>query len=145
MCVLLFTDFIQEAKNSERAARYFRNNKIVRIPGVFWVCSLLVPTTYLCIVSNYRLDPFLFVQWSCKHIRINLIFFIMPMRYEFDRLFTGFDNKPGFNNAVLQWTQGMACLLLAIYKILQLYLYLHFLLIICEPCYLYYVCFPPMA
>lgn len=69
----------------------------------------------------------------------------MPMKYEFDRLFTGSDNKPGFNNAVLQWTQGMAFLLLAIYKILQLYLYPHILLIICEPCYLYYVCFPPMA
>lgn len=34
------TDFVQEAKNSERTARNFRNNKVVRIPGVFWVCGL---------------------------------------------------------------------------------------------------------
>ncbi|CAL5189920.1 unnamed protein product [Lathyrus oleraceus] len=29
-------DFVQEARNSERAAKNFRNNKIVRIPNVFW-------------------------------------------------------------------------------------------------------------
>jgi aarF domain-containing kinase len=30
-------DFVQEARNSERAAKNFRNNKMVRIPHVFWV------------------------------------------------------------------------------------------------------------
>ncbi|XP_058748064.1 uncharacterized protein LOC131620896 isoform X2 [Vicia villosa] len=29
-------DFVQEARNSERATKNFRNNKIVRIPHVFW-------------------------------------------------------------------------------------------------------------
>ncbi|XP_027332704.1 uncharacterized aarF domain-containing protein kinase 1 [Abrus precatorius] len=29
-------DFVQEARNSERAARNFRNNQMVRIPHVFW-------------------------------------------------------------------------------------------------------------
>ncbi|KAK2376901.1 protein ACTIVITY OF BC1 COMPLEX KINASE 8, chloroplastic [Trifolium repens] len=29
-------DFVQEARNSERAAKNFRNNKMVRIPHVFW-------------------------------------------------------------------------------------------------------------
>lgn len=31
------TDFIQEARNSERTAHNFKNNKIVRVPHVFWV------------------------------------------------------------------------------------------------------------
>ncbi|TXG49189.1 hypothetical protein EZV62_025064 [Acer yangbiense] len=30
------TDFIQEAKNSERTAENFRNNDVVRVPQVFW-------------------------------------------------------------------------------------------------------------
>ncbi|KAI9157862.1 hypothetical protein LWI28_029273 [Acer negundo] len=30
------TDFIQEAKNSERTAEKFRNNDVVRVPQVFW-------------------------------------------------------------------------------------------------------------
>ncbi|XP_057442054.1 uncharacterized protein LOC130733802 [Lotus japonicus] len=29
-------DFVKEARNSERAAKNFRNNKVIRIPHVFW-------------------------------------------------------------------------------------------------------------
>ena len=32
-----FSDFVQEARNSERTANNFKNNKMVKIPRVFWV------------------------------------------------------------------------------------------------------------
>lgn len=32
-----FEDFIQEARNSEKTANNFKNNKYVKIPRIFWV------------------------------------------------------------------------------------------------------------
>nr|XP_009404221.1 PREDICTED: uncharacterized aarF domain-containing protein kinase 1 isoform X2 [Musa acuminata subsp. malaccensis] len=56
-------DFIQEAKNSERAARYFRNNKIVRIPGVFWdLTTSQVLTMQFC--SGHKVDDVEFMRDS---------------------------------------------------------------------------------
>lgn len=35
--IFLSTDFIQEAKNSERIGKNFKHNKMITIPTVFWV------------------------------------------------------------------------------------------------------------
>ncbi|KAK8959610.1 putative ABC1 protein [Platanthera guangdongensis] len=34
--IYCYTDFIQEGKNCERVARNFKNNKLIRIPHVYW-------------------------------------------------------------------------------------------------------------
>ncbi|XP_074557825.1 uncharacterized protein LOC141813741 [Curcuma longa] len=53
--MFLELDFVQEAKNSERTARNLRNNKVVRIPGVFWdLTTSQVLTMQFC--SGYKVD-----------------------------------------------------------------------------------------
>ncbi|XP_042473171.1 aarF domain-containing protein kinase 1-like isoform X2 [Zingiber officinale] len=53
--MFLELDFVQEAKNSERTARNLRNNKVVRIPGIFWdLTTSQVLTMQFC--SGYKVD-----------------------------------------------------------------------------------------
>ncbi|XP_019432639.1 PREDICTED: uncharacterized aarF domain-containing protein kinase 1 isoform X2 [Lupinus angustifolius] len=54
-------DFVQEAKNSERAAKNFYNNKMVRVPHVFWeLTTRQVLTMQFC--SGHKIDDLDFLN-----------------------------------------------------------------------------------
>ncbi|WOL03925.1 hypothetical protein Cni_G12645 [Canna indica] len=61
--ISLELDFVQEAKNSERAARNFKNNNIVRIPGVYWdLTTNSILTMQFC--SGHKVDDIEFMRDS---------------------------------------------------------------------------------
>ncbi|BAT81300.1 hypothetical protein VIGAN_03098700 [Vigna angularis var. angularis] len=54
-------DFVQEARNSEIAAKTFRNNKMVKIPHVFWdLTTRLVLTMQFC--AGHKIDDLDFLN-----------------------------------------------------------------------------------
>ncbi|WVY91255.1 hypothetical protein V8G54_036769 [Vigna mungo] len=54
-------DFVQEARNSEIAAKTFRNNKMVKIPHVFWdLTKRLVLTMQFC--AGHKIDDLDFLN-----------------------------------------------------------------------------------
>lgn len=56
-------DFVQEARNSERAARNFRKNNIIRIPLVFWdLTTSQVLTMQFC--NGHKVDDLEFLKES---------------------------------------------------------------------------------
>ncbi|XWS75348.1 hypothetical protein CRYUN_Cryun01aG0078900 [Craigia yunnanensis] len=59
--VSLELDFIQEAKNSETMANNFKNNKIVRVPHIFWdLTTKQVLTMQFC--SGHKVDDVEFLK-----------------------------------------------------------------------------------
>ncbi|EXB86783.1 hypothetical protein L484_007808 [Morus notabilis] len=48
--IVLELDFVQEARNSEKAANNFKNNKVVKVPRVFWVDDVAY-------MKNKGIDP----------------------------------------------------------------------------------------
>ncbi|WJZ85614.1 hypothetical protein VitviT2T_005138 [Vitis vinifera] len=61
--ITLELDFIQEARNSERTAHNFKNNKIVRVPHVFWeLTTRQVLTMQFC--TGHKVDDLEFLKKS---------------------------------------------------------------------------------
>ncbi|KAJ9702995.1 hypothetical protein PVL29_004661 [Vitis rotundifolia] len=61
--IALELDFIQEARNSERTAHNFKNNKIVRVPHVFWeLTTRQVLTMQFC--TGHKVDDLEFMKKS---------------------------------------------------------------------------------
>ncbi|XP_054799305.1 uncharacterized protein LOC129303803 isoform X2 [Prosopis cineraria] len=59
--IALELDFVQEARNSERAARNFRNNKFIRVPHVFWeLTTRQVLTMQFC--TGQKIDDLDFLK-----------------------------------------------------------------------------------
>lgn len=70
-------DFIQEAKNSERATNNFKSNKMVKIPFVYWV-------KHMHFVLQLSMQKFL----PSLDLTVRVIL-------------AGFHKQAGFDNAVL--------------------------------------------
>ncbi|XP_058078816.1 uncharacterized protein LOC131227116 isoform X2 [Magnolia sinica] len=59
--ITLELDFVQEAKNSERTARNFKNNRVVTVPRVFWdLTTRQVLTMQFC--DGHKVDDLEFLE-----------------------------------------------------------------------------------
>ena len=88
------TDFVQEARNSEKTANNFKNNKWVKVPRVFWVRTLEFCKIIVILLSN-------------GHTLVRDLCLVKHMTNY--NMWPGLDNKSGSDDGILQGTKGMTC------------------------------------